>query len=145
MDGSIRHIRRFSPATETRTLYHFDEPVSPHLAVQRSASKAFPTDQEFRANVTRTADEFSRSIHGGQRGTMIIESAGGEPSRARVRSDWLLTRVVPTALSCSPASRCACCLLREQQPRSSLAGTVVHLSARFVPTPVPARDTCRLT
>lgn len=81
--GSRRHLQRFAPGADTACLFHFDEPVSPHLAVERAASglsqavtKA-PTDSEFSAAVGRHARAFAAKM-AGQRSSLYIESAGGE-------------------------------------------------------------------
>lgn len=82
-DQSRRHLQRFAPGAETACLFHFDEPVSPHLAVERAAhgqavTKA-PTDSEFAAAVGRHARNFARES-AGKRSSLYIESAGGEPN-----------------------------------------------------------------
>ncbi|GAA6032928.1 hypothetical protein JCM8097_000053 [Rhodosporidiobolus ruineniae] len=78
------HLQKFAPGVKTSCLFHFDEPVSPHLAVERAGqdgaggSKAMkaPTDQEFAAAVRRYAREFARETEG-RRSSLYIESAGG--------------------------------------------------------------------
>ncbi|GAA5977458.1 hypothetical protein JCM5350_004694 [Sporobolomyces pararoseus] len=78
------HLQKFAPQAKTACLFHFDEPVSPHLAVERaeaggSTSKSslkVPTDREFAAAV----GGFARSFAGetvGNRSSLYIESAGG--------------------------------------------------------------------
>ncbi|GAA5946239.1 hypothetical protein JCM3765_000164 [Sporobolomyces pararoseus] len=78
------HLQKFAPQAKTACLFHFDEPVSPHLAVERaeaggSSSKSslkVPTDREFAAAV----GGFARSFAGetvGSRSSLYIESAGG--------------------------------------------------------------------
>ncbi|GAA5989054.1 hypothetical protein JCM10908_006286 [Rhodotorula pacifica] len=76
------HLQRFAPGAETACLFHFDEPVSPHLAVERAAqglsqavTKA-PTDSEFAAAVGRHARSFALQS-AGRRSSLYIESAGG--------------------------------------------------------------------
>ncbi|GAA6003077.1 uncharacterized protein JCM10292_000328 [Rhodotorula paludigena] len=76
------HLQRFAPKAKTACLFHFDEPVSPHLAVERAASglsqvatKA-PTDAEFAAAVGRFAHSYSQEV-AGKRSSLYIESAGG--------------------------------------------------------------------
>lgn len=76
-----RHLRRFAPGIRTSCLFHFDEPVSPHLAVERAAASSvppsFPTDDEFAAAVAKYAHGFAREV-GDKRSSLYIESAGGE-------------------------------------------------------------------
>lgn len=78
----------------TTCLYHFDEPVSPHLAVQRALNstsistkksnssgsivRKFPTDSEFVKRVRGYVDGFAGDLKKGKgRGALYIESAGG--------------------------------------------------------------------
>ncbi|BGP00711.1 hypothetical protein NBRC10513v2_006505 [Rhodotorula toruloides] len=76
------HLQRFAPQAKTACLFHFDEPVSPHLAVERSAaglSKAVtkaPTDAEFAAAVGKYARSFAEET-AGKRSSLYIETAGG--------------------------------------------------------------------
>ncbi|POY76212.1 hypothetical protein BMF94_0407 [Rhodotorula taiwanensis] len=76
------HLKRFAPGVETACLFHFDEPVSPHLAVERAASEfgsavtKAPTDTEFAAAVGRHARQYASKV-AGQRSSLYIESAGG--------------------------------------------------------------------
>ncbi|GAA5916727.1 hypothetical protein JCM8208_003606 [Rhodotorula glutinis] len=76
------HLQRFAPGAKTACLFHFDEPVSPHLAVERAASGggpvtlAVPTDDEFASAVGRHARDFALET-AGQRSSLYIESAGG--------------------------------------------------------------------
>ncbi|GAA5821542.1 hypothetical protein JCM11251_000899 [Rhodosporidiobolus azoricus] len=80
------HIQRFAPRAKTACLFHFDEPVSPHLAVERAEMAAgaaggksqmkVPTDEEFAAAVGRYAREFAKET-AGQKSSLYIESAGG--------------------------------------------------------------------
>ncbi|GAA6050949.1 hypothetical protein JCM3770_005338 [Rhodotorula araucariae] len=76
------HLQRFAPGAKTACLFHFDEPVSPHLAVERAANgpshgavKA-PTDDEFAAAVGRHARGVALET-AGHRSSLYIESAGG--------------------------------------------------------------------
>ncbi|GAA5906316.1 uncharacterized protein JCM6883_005512 [Sporobolomyces salmoneus] len=78
------HLQKFAPKAKTACLFHFDEPVSPHLAVERAEAggegagsklKA-PTDREF----AQAVGSYARSFAGqttGQRSSLYIESAGG--------------------------------------------------------------------
>ncbi|KAK4703477.1 bifunctional dethiobiotin synthetase / adenosylmethionine---8-amino-7-oxononanoate aminotransferase, partial [Phenoliferia sp. Uapishka_3] len=76
------HVGRFAPGITTKCLYHFDEPVSPHLAAQRAGASSsgsgptFPTDAEFARSVAGYASEFAGKV-GKERGALYIESAGG--------------------------------------------------------------------
>ncbi|GAA5889043.1 hypothetical protein JCM6882_009726 [Rhodosporidiobolus microsporus] len=78
------HLQRFAPKAKTACLFHFDEPVSPHLAVERAEQGAasgksamkVPTDEEFAAAVGRYAREFAKET-AGKRSSLYIESAGG--------------------------------------------------------------------
>ncbi|GAA6063855.1 hypothetical protein JCM10212_000335 [Sporobolomyces blumeae] len=74
------HLQRFAPKAKTACLFHFDEPVSPHLAVERAeqghAPIHVPTDQEFAAAVGGFARSYARDT-AGQRSSLYIESAGG--------------------------------------------------------------------
>lgn len=74
------HLRRFAPGVKTSCLFHFDEPVSPHLAVERAATSSspptFPTDHEFAAAVAKFTDGFAQDV-AGHRSSLYIESAGG--------------------------------------------------------------------
>ncbi|KAI5477198.1 hypothetical protein MNV49_006642 [Pseudohyphozyma bogoriensis] len=74
------HIQRFAPGVDTACLFHFDEPVSPHLAVQRAsgtpAALSPPTDSEFASAVARHVVDFGENGKG-KRSAMYIESAGG--------------------------------------------------------------------
>lgn len=80
-----RHVRRFAPGARTACLYHFDEPVSPHLAAQRAIGAqdaggkqhSFPTDEEFAAAVVKHTHEYAQSV-GEKQSALYIESAGGE-------------------------------------------------------------------
>lgn len=75
------HVRRFAPGVQTSCLFHFDEPVSPHLAVERAANSSapasFPTDDEFTAAVANFANGFAQEVTG-HRSALYIETAGGE-------------------------------------------------------------------
>lgn len=80
------HLRRFAPGVETKCLFHFDEPVSPHLAVERAGKEVkFPTDSEFSAAVAQYARDFAaaRATGESRRSALYIESAGGESQAAR--------------------------------------------------------------
>ncbi|BGP42770.1 hypothetical protein JCM10450v2_006881 [Rhodotorula kratochvilovae] len=74
------HLQRFAPGAKTACLFHFDEPVSPHLAVERAASGQravnAPTDDEFAAAVGRHARQVALETAGHQ-SSLYIESAGG--------------------------------------------------------------------
>ncbi|KAM0791955.1 hypothetical protein ACM66B_004206 [Microbotryomycetes sp. NB124-2] len=79
------HVARFAPQAATKCLFHFDEPVSPHLAVERARqhsdtskpARAFPTDDEFAAAVAKFAAEVARDSNSAERNALYIESAGG--------------------------------------------------------------------
>ncbi|KPV73800.1 uncharacterized protein RHOBADRAFT_37661 [Rhodotorula graminis WP1] len=81
-DDSCAHLQRFAPGARTACLFHFDEPVSPHLAVERAArgggpvTMSVPTDDEFASAVGRHARDFALET-AGQRSSLYIESAGG--------------------------------------------------------------------
>ncbi|KAL8287398.1 hypothetical protein RQP46_003256 [Phenoliferia psychrophenolica] len=92
------HIDTFAPGVLTKCLYHFDEPVSPHLAAQRAAassstSPSFPTDHEFAHGVATFANEFAATV-GKERGALYIESAGGALKIRHFRPARELTAVV---------------------------------------------------
>ncbi|GAA5914094.1 hypothetical protein JCM5296_003574 [Sporobolomyces johnsonii] len=80
------HLQRFAPKAKTACLFHFDEPVSPHLAVERAEKSAtsggagtrmkVPTDDEFAAAVGGYARSFALETQGA-RSSLYIESAGG--------------------------------------------------------------------
>ncbi|GAA5876053.1 hypothetical protein JCM8547_003541 [Rhodosporidiobolus lusitaniae] len=75
------HLQRFAPRAKTACLFHFDEPVSPHLAVERaeqggSNSLRPPTDAEFAAAVGKFGREFALET-AGKKSSLYIESAGG--------------------------------------------------------------------
>ncbi|GAA5956676.1 hypothetical protein JCM21900_002334 [Sporobolomyces salmonicolor] len=80
------HLQRFAPKAKTACLFHFDEPVSPHLAVERAERSAtsdgagtrmkVPTDDEFAAAVGGYATSFALETRG-ERSSLYIESAGG--------------------------------------------------------------------
>ncbi|BGP19330.1 hypothetical protein JCM10213_006183 [Rhodosporidiobolus nylandii] len=73
------HLQRFAPGAKTACLFHFDEPVSPHLAVERAEGTDAPkppTDEEFAAAVGRHARDFARET-ARTRSSLYIESAGG--------------------------------------------------------------------
>jgi len=66
-------------------LYHFDEPVSPHLAVERSSREGkgegnlrVPTDREFVRAVGGYVRGFEQETRGDRRSSLYIESAGGK-------------------------------------------------------------------
>ncbi|GAA6013795.1 hypothetical protein JCM10207_008193 [Rhodosporidiobolus poonsookiae] len=78
------HLQRFAPRAHTACLFHFDEPVSPHLAVERAASGAAggksalqaPTDAQFAAAVGKYVRSWEDKTRG-RRSSLYIESAGG--------------------------------------------------------------------
>lgn len=39
-DADDSHLARFSPKTKTRTLFQFEQPVSPHIAARSAAVRA---------------------------------------------------------------------------------------------------------
>ncbi|GAA6010485.1 hypothetical protein JCM11491_006961 [Sporobolomyces phaffii] len=72
------HVNKFAPRVETKCLFHFDEPVSPHLAVQRATDSRLdvPTDREFARAVRDYARAFANDS-ARSRSSLYIESAGG--------------------------------------------------------------------
>ncbi|SCV73356.1 BQ2448_7282 [Microbotryum intermedium] len=86
------HLKRFAPQlNSTKCLFHFDEPVSPHLAVARSdsattAPSQYPTDDAFVRAISQHVDQFAQDPasaarqapgRGSARASLYIESAGG--------------------------------------------------------------------
>ncbi|KAK4049252.1 hypothetical protein OIO90_005541 [Microbotryomycetes sp. JL221] len=69
--------RLFSPRVKTHCLFHFDEPVSPHLAVERSHQTQFPTDDEFASAVSHFARNLATDADSRTNNALYIESAGG--------------------------------------------------------------------
>jgi len=76
---TFRHLNKFAKGVKTGCLYHFDEPVSPHLAVERSreGDLRVPTDREFVKAVGGYVRGFAEETKG-ERSSLYIESAGGE-------------------------------------------------------------------
>ncbi|GAA5933811.1 uncharacterized protein JCM15063_000474 [Sporobolomyces koalae] len=72
------HLQKFAPKATTKCLFHFDEPVSPHLAVERAGSNTLtvPTDHEFAQAVRNHFGQLARDTVG-HRSSLYIESAGG--------------------------------------------------------------------
>ncbi|MCZ6919337.1 MAG: hypothetical protein O7C60_02990, partial [Rickettsia endosymbiont of Ixodes persulcatus] len=72
-------MKKFGKSVKTGCLYHFDEPVSPHLAVQRAVAGGVkvPTDLEFQRAVKGFVGDFARETKG-KRSSLYIESAGGK-------------------------------------------------------------------
>ncbi|GAA5830753.1 hypothetical protein JCM5353_008302 [Sporobolomyces roseus] len=78
------HLNKFAKGVKTACLYHFDEPVSPHLAVERSSREGnregnlrVPTDREFVRAVGGYVRGFEQETRGERRSSLYIESAGG--------------------------------------------------------------------
>ncbi|GAA5974287.1 hypothetical protein JCM11641_006713 [Rhodosporidiobolus odoratus] len=73
------HVQRFAPRAKTACLFHFDEPVSPHLAVERAKggnAPRPPTDDEFAAAIGRHVKNYADEV-AGRKSSLYIESAGG--------------------------------------------------------------------
>ncbi|SGZ32300.1 BQ5605_C040g11850 [Microbotryum silenes-dioicae] len=83
------HLKRFAPRlSSTKCLFHFDEPVSPHLAVARSGSSSsaaskYPTDDTFVRAISHHVHQFAQDPASavrqaaGRGASLYIESAGG--------------------------------------------------------------------
>ncbi|PLW34955.1 hypothetical protein PCANC_11409 [Puccinia coronata f. sp. avenae] len=82
-----QHVSRYSgPDVPTKCLYTFADPVSPHLAAERSRKLAkstgsppsvTPTDEELITNIYRHINATAGSIQQDRVGSLYIETAGG--------------------------------------------------------------------
>ncbi|KAE8355488.1 pyridoxal phosphate-dependent transferase [Aspergillus coremiiformis] len=71
-DADDRHIQRHAAGTWTRCLYQFEEPVSPHIAVQQKKT-TIPRDDDILASVHKTLSDWA----GSGVSFALVETAGG--------------------------------------------------------------------
>jgi len=85
-DSDDTHVSKFTgPDVSTKCLFTFSEPVSPHLAAERSRQQAVdtgspsvtPTDQELITKIYEHLDMTAKSVGKDRIGSLYIESAGG--------------------------------------------------------------------
>lgn len=78
--GWYRFIERYAPTVETKCLFRFDEPVSPHLAASRSTQVAPDDDQLLNQVAHHVRDLTTAGLRrsSDSRNVLYIESAGGE-------------------------------------------------------------------
>lgn len=106
-DSDDGHISTFAPNAHYKTLYRFNEPVSPHLAVQlernQGAANVVPTDQQFVRSVGDWIHAAAAATVPGDalKGVAFVETAGGvhSPGPSGVSQTHLLRPLrLPTIL-----------------------------------------------
>ncbi|CAH7673819.1 pyridoxal phosphate-dependent transferase [Phakopsora pachyrhizi] len=85
-DSDDQHVKRFvGPELDSKCLYSFDEPVSPHLAARRMKESTadhqkylnIPTDQEMVDRIYKFISKTARSVNRSRSASLLVETAGG--------------------------------------------------------------------
>ncbi|KAF9922068.1 hypothetical protein FBU30_007842 [Linnemannia zychae] len=71
-DSDARHVKTFAPLVETKGLYAYPDPVSPHIATPNP-----PPDSEVLQATINAIRTFKQSIGQGEKGWALLETAGG--------------------------------------------------------------------
>ncbi|WAQ88313.1 hypothetical protein PtA15_9A440 [Puccinia triticina] len=85
-DSDDKHVLKFTSSdVSTKCLYTFSEPVSPHLAAERTRKQATdtsslpvtPTDHDLITNIYKHINATARALEENRTGSLYVETAGG--------------------------------------------------------------------
>ncbi|KAG0242030.1 hypothetical protein BGW41_005013 [Actinomortierella wolfii] len=72
VDSDARHVKRYAPLAETRQLYAYRDPVSPHIATNDP-----PKDSVVLEETKKALRTFKESLAANEKGWAVLETAGG--------------------------------------------------------------------
>ncbi|KAF9168499.1 hypothetical protein DFQ26_006658 [Actinomortierella ambigua] len=72
VDSDARHVKRYAPLAETRQLYAYRDPVSPHIATNDP-----PKDSVVLEETKKALRTFKESLMTNEKGWALLETAGG--------------------------------------------------------------------